>query len=203
MATTTIYILRLSGGKYYVGKTDNMEKRYQQHLSGNGSAWTRKYKPTAIEKTITGASPFDEDRYVKEYMSKHGIDNVRGGQYVEMYLGDMQMEEIKKSIRGAADLCMRCGRGNHWAKDCIALRDVHGKEICNSDDEYEEVWGCEYCDREFTTRFGCMIHERSCKSTRIVKVNAASSPTCYKCGHEGHYSTTCYAKKHIKGYLLD
>ena len=62
MSTTNIYILRLTDGKYYVGKTDNVEKRYQQHLSGNGSAWTSKYKPIAIEKTILGASTFDEDR---------------------------------------------------------------------------------------------------------------------------------------------
>jgi hypothetical protein len=28
--------------------------------------------------------------------------------------------------------------------------------------EEELVWGCEYCDREFTTRFGCMVHEKTC-----------------------------------------
>ena len=25
---------------------------------------------------------------------------------------------------------------------------------------------------------------------------------CYRCGREGHYASTCYAKKHIKGYYL-
>ena len=55
MSATNIYILRCEGGRYYVGKSDNVMKRYQQHLSGSGSAWTRKYKPIAIEKMIKNA----------------------------------------------------------------------------------------------------------------------------------------------------
>jgi predicted GIY-YIG superfamily endonuclease len=32
--TVSIYILRLESGKYYVGKTDDVPKRYQEHLNG-------------------------------------------------------------------------------------------------------------------------------------------------------------------------
>ena len=74
--STTIYILKLRDGKYYVGKSDNVQKRFEQHLEGKGSAWTKKYSPINIEKKIPNASPFEEDRYVKEYMSKYGVDNV-------------------------------------------------------------------------------------------------------------------------------
>ena len=44
---TTIYVLKLKGGKYYVGRTDkNAIVRFKEHQVGKGSAWTRKYKPT-------------------------------------------------------------------------------------------------------------------------------------------------------------
>ena len=66
----TIYVLRLEGEKYYVGKSDNVLNRYEQHVSGSWSAWTRTYKPITIEKTIVHASPFEEDKITKEYMSK-------------------------------------------------------------------------------------------------------------------------------------
>ena len=25
---------------------------------------------------------------------------------------------------------------------------------------------------------------------------------CFRCGRDGHYANTCYAKKHIQGYIL-
>ena len=47
--TTTIYILKLNNNKYYVGKTNRtVNDRYQEHLDGNGSIWTKKYKPQSI-----------------------------------------------------------------------------------------------------------------------------------------------------------
>ncbi len=89
--TTNIYILKLKGGNYYVGKTDNVEKRFIDHMSGNGSVWTKKYKPICIDKIIKNCSKYDKDRYVKEYMEKYGIDKVRGGSYTTI---DLTAEQI-------------------------------------------------------------------------------------------------------------
>jgi hypothetical protein len=98
MSKTNIYVLRLEGGRYYIGKSDNVTNRYKQHLNGSGSAWTRKYKPISLERTIENASPFDEDKYTKEYMSKYGIDKVRGGSYVEVELSDFQIDALRTEI---------------------------------------------------------------------------------------------------------
>ena len=43
MGKVNIYVMKLKNNKYYVGKTKNLVSRMDDHLSGNGSAWTRKY----------------------------------------------------------------------------------------------------------------------------------------------------------------
>ncbi len=192
-----IYILRLQEGKFYVGKSDNVANRYQQHINGIGSAWTRKYTPICIEKIIKCTSSFDEDKITKEYMSKYGIDNVRGGSYVEVELSEFHIEALKMEIWAAKDLCTQCGRSGHFIKDCYAKKDVFGKAIEYEDeDEDEYKWQCDYCDKTFSTEYGAIGHEKTCK------FKTKSSCICYRCGRPGHYSSNCYAAKDINGYYL-
>jgi cellular nucleic acid-binding protein len=202
--STTVYVMKLASGKYYVGKTDNLDQRIEQHMSGRGAAWTRKYKPISVEKTIKGASPFDEDKITKEYMSKYGIENVRGGAYVEIELSDFHKEALKMEIWGANDLCTQCGRAGHFVKDCYAKTDASGNRIEyeeeeEDDEEDEEVWECEYCDRTFTTEFGCGIHEKSCREKGVRKESKKENGKCYRCGRAGHYSPDCYAVRDVNG----
>jgi predicted GIY-YIG superfamily endonuclease len=174
MSTTNIYVLSLEGGRYYVGKSQNIYSRYQEHLNGNGSSWTKKYRPVSLVKTLEGVSPFEEDKVTKEYMARYGVDKVRGGSYVEVELSEIQKEALKKEIWAAKDLCTNCGRGGHWAKDCRARTDVSGNRI-----EYEEP-------------------------TRTqLQTKASSGGSCYRCGRTGHYSPDCYANTHSRGYSLD
>jgi predicted GIY-YIG superfamily endonuclease len=197
---TNIYILRLEGGRYYIGKSEDVLNRYQQHINGNGSAWTKLHTPVALEKTIENVSPFEEDKITKEYMSKYGIDKVRGGSYVEVELSNFHIEALKMEIWAAKDLCTQCGRAGHFVKNCYAKTDVSGNTIAYEEEEEEEdEWECEYCDRTFTTEFGCTVHERTCRARSSNSSSSHQGGVCYRCGRPGHYSSDCYASRHING----
>ena len=102
-----------------------------------------------------------------------------------------------------------------------------------SEEEVEEIWGCSYCDKEFTSKKGAIFHEnvyckKKYRSQEIAQEsnqetdyesyeetdeetdeesdyqdNYKSSKTCYKCGRKGHYANNCYASRHVKGYYLN
>jgi hypothetical protein len=123
-----IYILELEDGKYYVGRTKNLDKRFKDHVSGVGSSYTKKYKPIRIKESYHDMNPFDEDKFVIEYMHKYGIDNVRGGSYSMVNLSNIEIYAIKRKIWGALDLCFVCGR-KHFSNRCVEELDIYGDEI--------------------------------------------------------------------------
>ena len=180
--STNIYILKLVNNKYYVGKSSDPQKRFMEHINGNGSAWTKKYKPISIEKIISNASKYDEDKWVKIYMEQYGINNVRGGAYSCMELDSDQECNLVSEMISANDLCARCGRGGHFIKSCYAKLDVNGEKI-----ESESSDSGDSGDSD---------------SSSSSDDSDSDDYTCYRCGRNGHLSTSCYASKHVKGYML-
>lgn len=115
----TVYALELENGRYYVGKTCDIEKRFKEHMGGyKSSAWTRKYRPLSIIETIEDAHCLDEDKLTVDYMMRYGISNVRGGPYVTIKLSEDTVFHITNRIRMASDLCMKCGKRGHFGVYC-------------------------------------------------------------------------------------
>jgi|688.fasta_scaffold165173_2 hypothetical protein len=151
--STNIYILELKDNCFYVGKSNDPEKRFIDHLEGNGATWTIIHEPICILKIIENASDFDEDRYVKEFMAMYGIDKVRGGSYCQNVLDDYQMVALKREIFGAIDLCMNCGKSDHFIKDCpvkiVQSKIIQPKKsIPVKNIKYKKSNQCYRCGRE-------------------------------------------------------
>ena len=170
--TTNIYILKLEDDCYYIGKSENVELRFQQHLSNNGSSFTKKHKPLSIETVYNNVSPFDEDKYVKEYMSKYGMDKVRGGTYVSEKLNDLQIHNLKKEIWGATDLCTRCGRNTHWVANCHEITDVDGCNLIKYNNNFikdcPSEFKCKFCPRKFLSLLLTDSHEKCCNKNNTL-----------------------------------
>ena len=181
MSELQIYVLELQGGKWYVGKTKNIEKRFKKHSSGEGSVWTRAHKPISIKETSPG-DEFDEDKITKKYMSKYGIDNVRGGSYVAMELTLQQKRLLQTEINMAMDKCAFCGVGGHFVKDCPAKQPSAAK--------------CGRCNRSGHTADKC--YAKTDKSGKTI----AKPPACTRCGREGHLSEECYARTKSGGDVI-
>lgn len=207
-----IYVLELEGGKWYVGKTTNLESRLDAHMSGMGSEWTKLHKPLKMEHSFIG-DKFDEDKTTKQYMEKYGIDNVRGGAYVLPKLTKEQKKLLSLELNMAADKCLKCGKTGHFSKQCKAMlstrksipasgtqntlcvrcgRKSHSIEDCYAKkdiDDYELLPpGSEHdCDR--------------CHDT-VFRKDGCDCMLCTRCGRNNHNADKCYAKSHILGNKL-
>lgn len=148
-----IYILKLVKNKYYVGKTKNPNFRLNEHFKNGGSSWTKKYKPISVEEIVSDCDDYDEDKYVRMYMDKYGIDNVRGGSFSQIDLPEHVLATLVTMEDGTNDKCFRCGRKGHFVSKCFATYDVDGDIIESSDDE--DVIFCSTCGRDGHTRYDC------------------------------------------------
>ena len=127
-----VYILELSDNKWYVGTSENYKKRIESHNDGEGSEWTRLYKPIKCIYHKKGDEA-DEEAMTLRLMGKHGIDNVRGGSYSKIILSLSQKEVVIQQIRSINNECYKCGDNSHKASECIADNYNYCGLCCNND----------------------------------------------------------------------
>jgi predicted GIY-YIG superfamily endonuclease len=120
MTKEVIYTLLLQGNHYYVGRTNNVNRRFKQHEneSGKGSIWTSKYKPIKVYNVEPLIHPYQELTTTLTMMKEHGIERVRGDIFTAEHLSDAQMKQIKMSIASEDGLCYVCMQKGHIAQYC-------------------------------------------------------------------------------------
>ncbi len=115
---SSIYVLGLLNNKFYVGKSNFPSNRILQHFENNGAAWTKLHKPIKVIQIIRDIDDFDESKYTKVYMQRFGIENVRGGAYVQINLPDYQIKALEDELSAAEDRCFNCKQKGHFVRQC-------------------------------------------------------------------------------------
>lgn len=99
---TFLYIILLSGDRYYIGTTSFPVHRLRKHRAGTGSAWTRKHRPVHGYSKLK-LVPIDilpavyEDMWVKQFMVLHGVDAVRGRRVARFLDADSTKQAFKNN----------------------------------------------------------------------------------------------------------
>jgi len=223
-----IYILELNGGNYYVGKTKDIVKRFNDHKSQKGSAWTKQHA-CQTDQTHQGCckiieiyectSLFDEDKYTLEYMNAMGIDNVRGGSYANCVLTTEQRNNITRALRNANNLCMSCGESDHFSDMCstsvFKLDTAHTHKTQNNQNnqnngniEIDKIPIVDLNERpifhhvRYLSPTG-IVHDNTENTENIThSVNEFIGSSCGRCGRNNHITTKCFAKTNVYGKPL-
>lgn len=130
-----IYILKCEEDKFYVGKTNDIKLSINEHFNGSGSTWTKIYKPIELIEKHESDDDYDEDKFTLKMMGLYGINNVRGGAFMDVNLQKSDIKTINKIL-------FRINKKYHL---CDKLNISHGKCFCENEIKKNYLGPYYYC----------------------------------------------------------
>lgn len=171
-----LYVLRLQDDCWYVGTTNDLQRRVSDHSRGQGAAWTKAHPVIKLYESMPCPDPLLEDYKTKEYMRRYGMDKVRGGTYCQIRLNEQQVEALTQEFRMADGQCLNCG-GDHYIHACPEPKSKGKGRAHNG--------------------------QRVAKTASPAKKSDPSDRAlCIRCGRNNHTVDTCYANTRRDGTPL-
>lgn len=125
----TVYILKCKDNCYYIGKTTGSYfKIIDDHFKGLGCEWTQVHKPIRLEMLRHFCDENDDDFYTRLFITKYGIDKVRGGSYSQLELSEKQISEIRHHPIDTHLICYQCHMKGHKRHLCPFSRNSFEKK---------------------------------------------------------------------------
>ena len=131
---TNVIVICLDNNKKFLALSKQKQFALEYHFNKNDYEFTKENRPLYIEKVIQINNIFDLDKYVKYYMYKYGIDNIRGGSYTNNILSEEIKQVIQIEFWTIENKCSNCG-GDHHIKDCC-LKIKNDNEVININANY-------------------------------------------------------------------
>ena len=78
------------------------------------------------------------DKFTKIYMSKYGIENVRGGAYCRMIMPDSLTKLLLREIWHANNQCLDCGSNQHFVAKCKSFIEEPTNTLFRIETVYEK-----------------------------------------------------------------
>lgn len=176
----SIYIMRLTDGCFYVGRSTNVERRTYDHLKGESEVtWLKIHPAISIERIYYDCDALDEDKYVIKWMITYGIEKVRGGSFCKPKLTVANKKTLTQIINTSRSLCHRCKQPGHFVSECPTLKSKSGTSGSKSKSLIEKI--CRICgnDNHATMDCRCVI---------------PGWYVCRYCGKSNHNTKACYFK---------